>query len=65
MMSPEVYNKTRYRFHKLGEDLGWSADAHFKGFELYCASQLYTPHILHKSMLPEYLESGDPRNPFT
>lgn len=62
MMSPQVYSKVKYRHHNQGEDLGWSYNAYLEGFDLWCASHLYTPHIMHKSMLQPYLEKGDPRS---
>jgi hypothetical protein len=61
MMTPVVYRNVRYAWHKQGEDLGWSRDAANKGIKLYCASNLYSPHIMSRQMLEEYLERGDPR----
>lgn len=62
MMTPDVYNNTRYVLHKQGEDLGWSTSAAMKGFDLYCASHIYCPHIMSKQRLHDYLNQGDPRN---
>ena len=62
MMSKEVYNNVDYVFHSQGEDLGWCAEAHRKGFtELYSASYIYAPHIMHEEMLKPFTETGDPR----
>jgi len=61
MMSKNVYNNVDYQFHIQGEDLGWSLNAKEKGYKLFCASYIYTPHIMHEEMLVEFLKSGDPR----
>jgi len=62
MMSPKTYNSSQYRFHMQGEDLGWSADCAEKGLDLYCASYIYTPHIMGKAELEKFLlNRGDPR----
>lgn len=62
MMSKEVYQKVDYSFHSQGEDLGWCSEAHKKGFKnLYSASYLYAPHIMHPQMLGGFLNNGDPR----
>jgi hypothetical protein len=61
MMSKEVYNNVDYKIHAQGEDLGWSHNAKKMGYELYCASYIYTPHIMNKIMLSEFLKSGDDR----
>lgn len=62
MMSKEVYNNSRYKFHPQGEDLGWSADCKDKGYNLYCASYIYTPHIMGREELKKFLSQGDERN---
>jgi hypothetical protein len=72
LMSKDVYTKTRYAPHRQGEDLGWSADCALKGFKLLSASNIYCPHIMHKSsesmpgikgpgILDHYLNYGDDR----
>lgn len=61
MMSKKVYNNVNYQFHMQGEDLGWSAQCAEKGYNLYCASYIYTPHIMGKIELQKFLSSGDPR----
>lgn len=61
MMSEKVYKNARYQWHKQGEDLGWSANCAKHGFDLYCASNLYVPHIMHRWFLDEYKQNGDPR----
>ena len=65
MMSKNVYNNVDYRFHVQGEDLGWSAGCAEKGYELYCASYIYTPHIMGQAEMKEFLASGDPRQAVT
>jgi hypothetical protein len=62
MMSKEIYNNVNYKFHSQGEDLGWCGEAHKNGYKnLYSASYIYAPHIMHPQMLGAYLKSGDPR----
>ena len=62
MMSKDLYNSVNYEFHAQGEDLGWSAKAYKEGFKnLYSASYIYAPHIMHPEMLTEYLNKGDLR----
>lgn len=61
MMSKPVYENVRYRWHRQGEDLGWSAECARLGFSLYCASDIYVPHIMHRWFLEEYKNNGDPR----
>lgn len=63
MMSKEVYNNVNYAFHAQGEDLGWCAEANKKGFKnLYSASYIYAPHIMHPEMLDHFLKNGDHRH---
>lgn len=61
MMSRKVYQNTRYYPHNQGEDLGFAWDAKNKGYDLYCASYIYAPHIMSRSALAGYKTSGDPR----
>jgi len=62
MMSKPVYKNVDYVFHSQGEDLGWSGNAYQKGYRnLYSASYIYAPHIMHEEMLVSYLNNGDPR----
>ena len=61
MMNPVVYENSRYAWHPQGEDLGWSAECAKQNFNLYCASDIYVPHIMHKWMLDQYYAIGDPR----
>lgn len=72
MMSPEAYNKTRYQHHHQGEDLGWSFSCYQNNIDLYSVSNLYCPHIMHKSsssvkgktgpgVMDIYLAHGDDR----
>lgn len=62
MMSKDTYNKVDYVFHAQGEDLGWCSEARKKGItELYSASYIYAPHIMHPEMLEAFTKGGDPR----
>lgn len=61
MMSKEVYKNVNYEFHIQGEDLGWSTDAKRKNYSLFCASYIYTPHIMHQEMLQSFVNHGDSR----
>lgn len=61
MMNPNVYKNVRYIWHQQGEDLGWSSECARKGYNLYCASDIYVPHIMHTWMLDQYRSIGDPR----
>jgi hypothetical protein len=65
MMSPNVYNNVDYKLHPQGEDLGWCANAKKLGYNLYCASYIYTPHIMNKMMLQDFSNNGDPRGSVT
>lgn len=61
MMTRKAYGETQYKFHSLGEDLGWSTSCHEKGIDLYCASYIYCPHIMSRAHLEEYNRQGDLR----
>jgi len=61
MMSKDTYKSVNYEFHIQGEDLGWCQAAKRAGKRLYCASYIYTPHIMHEEMLIEFTKTGDPR----
>lgn len=61
MMSPKLYHNVNYTWHVQGEDLGFSTQCRLKGYKLWCASNLYAPHIMSRSMLNEYKLNGDPR----
>jgi hypothetical protein len=61
MMSREVYSEVDYCVHEQGEDLGWSANCHEKGYSLYCASYIYAVHIMSRHMLNTFLSAGDER----
>lgn len=62
MMSPEVYNNVRYRWHFQGEDLGWSAEVLRLGYKMYSASNIYAPHIMQEGLLEFYLQNDDQRS---
>lgn len=61
MMSRSTYEDVDYQVHPQGEDLGWCLNAKEKKKNLYCASYIYTPHIMNQGMLATFLESGDER----
>jgi hypothetical protein len=61
MMSKDVYSNVNYSLHSQGEDLGWSGNAAKLGYNLYSASYIYAPHIMHKAMLDSFLVNGDDR----
>lgn len=61
MMSPAVYTQTRYEYHHQGEDVGWSKNATEAGFKLFCAGDIYAPHIMNRKAFAQYLEHGDLR----
>lgn len=62
MMSKKVYDNVSYDLHIQGEDLGWSAACREKGYQLYCASYIYAPHIMSPVMYKSFLQSGDARS---
>ena len=63
MMSRSVYENVDYRFHKQGEDLGWSDECKREGFKLWSASYIYAPHIMDRNALETYLDGDDDRAP--
>lgn len=65
MMSRAVYEDVDYVLHNKGEDIGWSWNCANHGYELYCMSEVYAPHIMSRTMLELYDAFGDFRNPFT
>lgn len=62
MMSEKVYKTVDYKLHQQGEDLGWCENAKLLNYNLYCASYIYTPHIMGRNMLDAFLKSGDQRS---
>lgn len=61
MMSKEVYNNVNYCMHEQGEDLGWSGNCAKLGYKLYCASYIYSIHVMGRQMLSSVIKNGDPR----
>lgn len=61
LMTPKVFHNVDYQIHRQGEDLGWSANCFNANYKLYCASDIYTPHIMSEEMLETYLKEGDSR----
>lgn len=62
MMSKPIYQNVRYRWHRQGEDLGWSAACAEQNYKLYSMSEIYAPHIMSETMLETYLIEGDHRS---
>lgn len=62
MMSKKVYSNIDYTVHEQGEDVGWSWSCGQAGYNLYCASYIYAPHIMSELMYSSYLNSGDERS---
>lgn len=65
MMSDNVYNNVDYELHEQGEDVGWSLQCKEKGYDLFCASYIYAPHIMSKIMYDNFLKNGDNRQRIT
>lgn len=61
MMSENVYRNVDYKIHSQGEDIGWCDNAKKLGYNFYCASYIYTPHVMGKMMLDTLLKDGDSR----
>lgn len=61
MMSKKTYMNSRYEFHDQGEDLGWSKSCAKLGYNLYCASYIYSPHIMGQAQMIDFMQNGDPR----
>lgn len=64
-MSKPVFTNVRYRWHRQGEDLGFAQSLDAQGFKSYGVWSVYCPHIMHKSILTDYLalNNQDPRDP--
>jgi len=61
MMSKKVYQTVDYEVHPQGEDLGWSLNCRKLGYELFCASYVYAPHIMSPLMYESFKKTGDRR----
>lgn len=61
MMNRKVYQNIDYSIHQQGEDVGWSLSCRDKGYNLFCASYIYSPHIMSPLMYNEYIKNGDDR----
>ena len=61
MMSKKTYTNIDYSVHEQGEDVGWSLNCKNQGYNLYCASYIYAPHIMSEVMYESYLSNGDDR----
>jgi hypothetical protein len=61
MMSKKVYQSVNYEVHPQGEDLGWSLGCRNMGYDLFCASYIYAPHIMSPLMYQSYKKTGDRR----
>jgi hypothetical protein len=61
-MQNYVFKNIRYQWHHQGEDLGFATALADAGYKSYAAWDLYCPHIMHKKMLTDYINTGvDPR----
>jgi len=61
MMKPNVVEKVRYIWHPQGEDIGFAVGLYDQGIESYINYNVYTPHIMHRAQLVDYIKNGDPR----
>lgn len=61
MMKPKVVKNTRYIWHPQGEDIGFATQLHINGYSSYIDYDIYTPHIMHRSNLIDYMKNGDSR----
>lgn len=57
LMTPAVYQRSCYGDHDFGEDIGWSLDAHAKGFTLGIDARVVNKHVME----PEHLHRFDKR----
>lgn len=62
MMDRATYTRSRYQYHRQGEDLGWASQCARLGIDLWSASNIYAAHVMYKEELDEYLRVGDPRS---
>lgn len=62
MMSMDVVKNVRYVWNAQGEDIGFASELHKKGFESFLDTNIYTPHIMHRYQLEDYLANGDRRS---
>lgn len=61
-MQKDVFKNVRYQWHQQGEDLGFAASLAEENYKSFAAWDIYCPHIMHKRMLADYINSGiDPR----
>lgn len=65
LMTKPVYENVNYRWHAQGEDLGWSSECFRFGANLWLDSSVYTPHIMGRQFLDEYIHFGDGRKELT
>lgn len=61
MMSKPVYENIDYTIHQQGEDVGWSWSCKEAGYNLFCASYIYAPHIMSEVMYDSFIKNGDDR----
>jgi hypothetical protein len=62
MMNKKVYSNIDYSVHEQGEDVGWSWECKEAGYNLFCASYIYAPHIMSELMYGSFLKHGDERS---
>lgn len=61
MMKPEVVQNVRYVWHAQGEDIGFATQLYEAGYESFIDTNIYTPHVMHRVQMPDYLKNGDLR----
>ncbi len=57
-MQKPAFKNVRYQWHQQGEDLGFATALAEFGFKSFAAWDIYCPHIMHKRMLADYINSG-------
>lgn len=54
LISNDVCKNTYYKWHQLGEDLGWSDVCREKGYKMYCLPHCYSQHIMSSELLNKF-----------
>lgn len=57
LMPKSVYTQARYRGHTQGEDLGFAVELMRRGFKSLAATDIYTPHIMHRYMVEQHVNN--------
>lgn len=58
LISREVCENTYYKWHKLGEDLGWSDVCREKGYQMYFMPHAYSQHVMGEQLLDQFKNFG-------